>query len=85
MRYQDYYEPGKEADLRKLCEDCIRFHNECKEKIVPKEIAQKLGLHVDEYSSLVNYIADGGFDALNQLRIEDELSNPGAEFIPDDV
>ena len=84
MRLNDYFNPDNEKLLRDLCVKYYMFLNEYlkeHQEPPPKEMAQKLGLHVDEYSEFLNYVSSGGLEMMDQLRIQDELNTPGAEFI----
>lgn len=73
-------EPGNEAALKSLCERYYHFANEYTikgDEPVPKDMAQKLGLHIEEYSDLVNYLDDGGYQTL----VENERFEAGGESI----
>jgi len=74
--------PEKIANLKELCHRCVNFMNEYKHGLTPppKEISQKLGITVEEYSELSHFIFNGGFEDLSKQQISNDFDR-GATFI----
>jgi len=78
MRLQELFEQEHEKELYELCLKYYKLVNEYfkdRQEPPPKEMSQKLALHIDEYSELLIFLSDGGFDTIQKNKISDELAN----------
>jgi hypothetical protein len=85
MRFYELFDPDNEQALYQLgCKyfSLLNEYTDKHEEPPPKEMSQKLGLTIEEYSELKNFIANGGLDDIIRGRIADDLAN-GGTFLPD--
>ena len=85
MPLADLFDEGREKELLALCMNYYTYANEYYSKKLeppPKEMAQKLRLHIEEYSELLIFLNDGGYDMLVKSQISADFQN-GATFIDD--
>jgi DNA-directed RNA polymerase specialized sigma subunit len=74
--------PEARQNLKELCYKFTQLKNEYKGGLTPppKEISQKLGITVEEYSELSQFIVNGGYEDLQRQIISEDFQS-GAEFI----
>jgi len=74
--------PEAKQNLKELCFKFIEFKNEYRNGLTPppKEISQRLGITVEEYSELSQFIINGGYEELQRQNISEDFQS-GAEFI----
>lgn len=84
MRLSDYFEDGNEKKLYDKCIEYYKYKNEYSNKHIeapPLEMAQKLGLMINEYSEFLIWIDAGGFEDLTAEKLNWEIDR--ATFIDD--
>jgi len=83
--FNNLFTEGNEKQLYAKCQEYYKFLQEYLDKKMdppPREMAQKLGLRVEEYSELLSFISDGGMESLITTVIHNDFNN-GADFIPE--
>lgn len=83
MRYEKLIEPENRQALKKLYTEYYNLLNEYRGKGLeppPKEMAQKLNLHIDEYSLFLIDVQNDGYKNLIDEDIQNDINN-GAETI----
>jgi hypothetical protein len=83
MRFKELFDEGNERYLKELIIKYYQLRNvyaDKQQEPPPDEMSQKLHLHPEEYSELLNFISAGGFQDIIDMEIDNDIRN-GAIFL----